>query len=98
MQRVLFNAFEGVRAPAGVQVISMNCCNRCTRSALVNDAFMPYVPEYYHDYRLVHMEHLDKVIDGLRFIFVELPKFSLKTFLQRKEDARVVAALSHGNQ
>ena len=52
--------------------------------SLVNDVFMPDVPEYYHDYRLVHMEHSDKVIDGLRFIFVELPKFTPKTFSEKK--------------
>ena len=30
------------------------------------------------------MEHSDKVIDGLRFIFVELPKFTPKTFSEKK--------------
>ena len=67
-----------------VQVINMNCCNLVQLLSLVNDVFMPDVPEYYHDYRLVHMEHSDKVIDGLRFIFVELPKFTPKTFSEKK--------------
>lgn len=51
---------------------------------LVDDIFLPDVEEYYHDYRIVHMEHSDKVIEGLRFIFVELPKFKPHSFSEKK--------------
>ena len=86
MQRVLFNASKAyVRQLGGAEkyellqpVYSLN---------LVDDVFMPDVEKYYHDYRIVHMEHSDKVIEGLRFIFVELPKFTPHTYTEKKMQA-----------
>lgn len=83
MHRVLFNASKayvrqgdkGEKYELLQPVYSLN---------LVNDIFMPDVDGYYHDYRIVHMEHTDKVIEGLRFIFVELPKFKPQTFSEKK--------------
>ena len=59
MQRVLFNASKAyVRQLDGKEkyellqpVYSLN---------LVNDVFIPEVEEYYHDYRIVCMEHSDR--------------------------------------
>lgn len=83
MHRVLFNASKAYVRQLGTNekyellqpVYSLN---------LVNDVFMPDVEGYYHDYRIVHMEHTEKVIEGLRFIFVELPKFKPHTFSEKK--------------
>ena len=33
---------------------------------------------------MVHVEHTDKVIDGLHLVFVELPKFNPHTFSEKK--------------
>lgn len=51
---------------------------------LVSDIVLHNLNEYYHDYRIVQMEHMDKVIKGMRFIFVELPKFTPHTFSEKK--------------
>ncbi len=52
---------------------------------LVNDIFEPDLNgEYYHYYRLVHMEHTDKVIEGLHLVFVELPKFTPHNYSEKK--------------
>ena len=52
---------------------------------LVNDIFEPNLNnEYYHYYRLVHMEHTDRVIEGLHLVFVELPKFTPHNYSERK--------------
>lgn len=83
MQRVLFNASKAyVRQLGGSEkyellqpVYSLN---------LVNDIFEPEMEEYYHDYRIVRMEHTDKVIEGLRFVFVELPKFKPHSYNEKK--------------
>ena len=83
MQRVLFNASKAYVRQLGAGY-KYELLQPVYSLSLVNDVFMPDVPEYYHDYRLVHMEHSDKVIDGLRFIFVELPKFTPKTFSEKK--------------
>ena len=83
MHRVLFNASKAYVRQLGSSehyellqpVYSLN---------LVNDVFLPDVEGYYHDYRIVHIEHSDKIIEGLRFVFVELPKFKPQTFSQKK--------------
>ncbi|WP_294554674.1 Rpn family recombination-promoting nuclease/putative transposase [uncultured Bacteroides sp.] len=83
-QRILFNASKAYvrQLDAGEQyellqpVYSLN---------LVNDIFEPDLnEEYYHYYRLVHVEHTDKVIEGLHLIFVELPKFTPHSYSEKK--------------
>ena len=51
---------------------------------LVNEIFEPQLKEYYHYYRMVHMEHTEKIIDGLHLVFVELPKFTPHTYAEKK--------------
>ena len=83
-QRVLFNASKAyVRQLGGGEdydllqpVYSLN---------LVNDVFEPGLgDECYHYYRLVHVEHTDRVIDGLHLIFVELPKFKPHNYSDKR--------------
>ena len=83
-QRILFNASKAYvrQIKAGEHyellqpVYSLN---------LVNDIFEPELKdEFYHYYRLVHMEHTDKVIEGLHLIFVELPKFKPHNYSEKK--------------
>lgn len=82
-QRVLFNASKayvrqlekGEEYELLQPVYSLN---------LVNEVFEPDLRGYYHHYSLVHVEHSDKVIDGLQLIFVELPKFTPQTFSEKK--------------
>ena len=83
MQRVLFNASKAyVRQLDKKQdykllqpVYSLN---------LVNDIFLNDIPDYYHHYDIVNVEHTEKRIDGLHLVFVELPKFKPHTFSERK--------------
>ena len=51
---------------------------------LVNDIFEPELEGYYHNYRIVHVEHSDRIIEGLHFVFVELPKFTPHTNKENK--------------
>jgi len=52
---------------------------------LINDIGFDAGPdEFYHDYAIVNVEHSDRIIDGLRFVFVELPKFKPQTIAERK--------------
>lgn len=82
-QRVLFNASKAYvrQMSAGEQyellqpVYSLN---------LVNEVFEPALEGFYHHYRMVHIENSERVIDGLQLIFVELPKFSLHTYSEKK--------------
>jgi len=73
-KRVLFNASKAYELLQ--PVYSLN---------LVNDVFEPELPdEYYHYYRMVHVEHTDRVIEGLHLVFVELPKFTPHSYTEKK--------------
>ena len=52
---------------------------------LVNEVFMKdYPDEFIHNYKIVHDLHDDKVIDGLHFTFIELPKFQPHSIKEKK--------------
>ncbi len=77
-QRVLFNASKAYVSQLDIgqdyellqPVYSLN---------LVNDTYAKG-DKWYHDYRIVSVEETDEVIDGLRFVFIELPKFRPDSF------------------
>ncbi len=83
-QRVILNASKAVVKQLGTSedysllqpVYSLN---------LINDVGFDAGPdEFYHDYAIVNMEHSDRIIEGLRFIFVELPKFKPQSIKEKK--------------
>lgn len=82
-QRVMFNTSKAYVSQLGngedydllQPVYSLN---------LVNEIFEPEMEEYYHYYRMVHIEHSDKIIDGLHLIFVELPKFTPHSYSEKR--------------
>ena len=52
---------------------------------LVNDIGFKSAPdEFYHDYAIVNVAHSDRIIEGLRFIFIELPKFKPQNIAEKK--------------
>lgn len=51
---------------------------------IVNEIFEPDLDEYIHYYNIVHTEHSDHIIEGMHFVFVELPKFKPHNFSERK--------------
>ena len=51
---------------------------------LVNEVFVPELHGYYHHYAMVHVEHTDRIIEGLQLIFVELPKFTPHTYAEKR--------------
>jgi len=52
--------------------------------SLVNDEFEPGTEAHYHHYSIIHNELTDKRIEGLEFVFVELPKFRAKNLTEKK--------------
>ena len=81
-QRVLFNASKAYvsQLECGQDydllhpVYSLN---------MVNDVYSDS-EDYYHDYRIVEIAETNEVIEGLRFIFIELPKFTPKNYGDKK--------------
>lgn len=51
---------------------------------LVNDIFEKDIPEYIHNYRIVYDKYTRKVIEGLCFTFIELPKFQPHTMNEKR--------------
>lgn len=45
--------------------------------SLVNEDFEFNIGQYYYYYVIVYIEYLEKCIDGLQFVFVELFKFKV---------------------
>ena len=43
---------------------------------LINDIFAHDTPAFIHNYRIVHDKDSNKIIEGLHFTFIELPKFT----------------------
>jgi predicted transposase/invertase (TIGR01784 family) len=82
-KRVLFNATKAYshQIDAGRQykllqpVYSLN---------LIDQVFEPDLPTYYHLYQLQHTEFPERKLEGLEFVFVELPKYSPRTFTEKK--------------
>ncbi len=82
-QRVLFNASKAYVSQAEVgykyedlqPVYSLN---------LVNEVFEKDIKECIHNYRIVHNKYTKKVIEGLRFTFIELPKFQPHTMKEKR--------------
>ncbi len=81
--RVLFNAskafvkqIECGKEYKGLQpVFSLN---------LVNQDFEPQLDNYFHHYKIIHLENSTKVLEGLEFVFIELPKFRAHNFSDKK--------------
>ena len=82
--RVLLNASKAVvkqlKEGEGYNLIHpVYCLN------LINDIGFESEPdEFYHDYAIVNVAHSDRIIEGLRFVFVELPKFRPESIAEKK--------------
>ncbi|MDR0892061.1 MAG: Rpn family recombination-promoting nuclease/putative transposase [Mediterranea sp.] len=82
-QRVLFNASKAYVRQIGTGS-NYNLLQPVYSLNLVNEVFEPELPGYYHYYQMVHVEHSDKVIEGLHLVFVELPKYNPCTYQEKK--------------
>ena len=52
--------------------------------ALVNETFEETTDDWFHHYRLTNVKDLDKTLEGMEMIFLEVPKFNPQTFEHRK--------------
>lgn len=83
-QRVLLNASKAIVRQLD-KGENYNLIQPVYCLSLVNDiGFKSSPDEFYHDYAIVNTEHPERKIDGLRFVFVELPKFTPKTIVEKK--------------
>jgi predicted transposase/invertase (TIGR01784 family) len=83
-QRVILNASKAVVKQLGTSE-DYSLLQPVYALNLINDVgFQAGPDEFYHDYAIVNVAHTDRIIEGLRFVFIELPKFKPKTIAERK--------------
>jgi predicted transposase/invertase (TIGR01784 family) len=61
-----------------------HCLQPVYALSFVNEIFEPELPDYYHHYRIVNIQHTEKQIEGLEFVFIELSKFKPGNLGERK--------------
>ncbi len=83
LQRVLFNASKAYVKQLD-KSYQYNTLQPVYALSLVNEMFEPQKEEYYHHYQIVNVADTQKQIEGLEFVFVELPKFKAKSITEKK--------------
>jgi len=83
MQRVLFNASKAYVTQLD-RSFNYKSLQPVYALTLVNDIFMPDKEEYYHHYQIVNIADTHQQIEGLEFVFVELPKFKAQDITGKK--------------
>lgn len=81
--RVVFNASKAYVDQAGMGFAYENLQPVYSLN-IVNAVFEPNVEEFIHNYSIVHDKYTDKVLEGLHFTFVELPKFKPQSVLEKR--------------
>ena len=83
-QRVILNASKAVVKQLGTSE-DYSLLQPVYALNLINDVGFDAGPdEFYHDYAIVNVEHSNRIIEGLRFVFVELPKFKPQSIKEKK--------------
>ena len=82
-QRVLFNASKAyvTQAEKGFEYSHLKPVYALN---LINQNYLPESPDYYHHYAVVHLQDNHEKLDGLEFVFVELPKFKSKNITEMR--------------
>ncbi len=83
MQRVLFNASKAYVRQLD-KSYKYNALQPVYALSLVNEIFEPKKEEYYHHYQIVNLEDTGRQLEGLEFVFIELPKFKAKNLIEKK--------------
>jgi predicted transposase/invertase (TIGR01784 family) len=83
MQRVLFNASKAYVRQLD-KSFKFASLQPVYALSLVNENFQPGKLEYYHHYQIVNIEDTGQQIEGLEFVFIELPKFKARNLTEKK--------------
>ncbi len=83
MQRVLFNASKAYVKQLD-KAYAYDTLQPVYALNLVNEVFEPEKSEFYHHYQIVNIADTEKQLEGLEFVFVELPKFKPEIFSEKK--------------
>ncbi|MDD2965306.1 MAG: Rpn family recombination-promoting nuclease/putative transposase [Bacteroidales bacterium] len=83
LQRVLFNASKAYVNQLD-HAVDYKALHPVYALSLINDVFDKQTEDYYHHYQIVNIANTEKKIEGLEFVFVELPKFRARNLGHKK--------------
>lgn len=66
--------------------------------SLVNENFNAKSPEYYHHYQIVNLADTSEQLEGLEFVFVELPKFRAQNYSEKRMQVLWLRFLTEVNE
>ncbi|MCF8366034.1 MAG: Rpn family recombination-promoting nuclease/putative transposase [Bacteroidales bacterium] len=83
MQRVLFNASKAYIKQLD-KTFNYNALQPVYALNLINEVFETEKSDFYHHYQIVNIADTEKQLEGLEFVFIELPKFKADKISEKK--------------
>lgn len=82
-QRVLFNASKAyvTQTEKGFEYSNLQPVYALN---LINQNYLQDSQDYYHHYAVVHLKDNNEKLEGLEFVFIELPKFKSKNITEKR--------------
>ena len=81
--RVLFNASKAYVKQSG-RGVEYKGLQPVYSLSIVNQNFDATTDEFLHQYKIMHTENPESIMEGLEFVFIELPKFKAKQFNNKR--------------
>ena len=82
-KRIIMNASKAVMKQVGTAELFTKIQPVYSLNLLNDKRFQPDTDDFYHDYAILNVDHPERSLDYLRFVFVELPKFKPRNVLEK---------------
>ena len=83
-KRVIMNASKAIMKQVGPAELFTKIQPVYSLNLLNEGKFQPDTEDFYHDYAILNVDHPERSLDYLRFVFVELPKFKPRNVQEKK--------------
>ena len=83
-KRIIMNTSKAVMKQVGTAEVFTKIQPVYSLNLLNDERFQPDTDDFYHDYAILNVDHPERSLDYLRFVFVELPKFKPRNVLEKK--------------
>jgi len=83
-KRIIMNASKAVMKQVSTAELFTKIQPVYSLNLLNDKRFQPDTDDFYHDYAILNVDHPERSLDYLRFVFVELPKFKPRNVLEKK--------------
>ena len=83
-KRIIMNTSKAIMKQVGTAELFTKIQPVYSLNLLNDNRFQPGIDDFYHDYAILNVDHPERSLDYLRFVFVELPKFKPRNVLEKK--------------